>query len=104
VPEEETFVRRIEELSRSAGEPIETINSAVPGIGLESELAILLETGVETEPDVVVLCFYLNDALPSPGVRILPVPRVLEWSRLRSVRREVGRALQGSARCRPRQP
>ena len=82
VPEEETFVRRHEELSRSAGEPIETINSAVPGIGLESELAIFLETGVATEPDVVVLCFYLNDALPSPGVRILPVPRALEWSRL----------------------
>lgn len=82
VPEEETFIRRLEVLSRSAGEPIETINSAVPGIGLESELAIFLETGVKTEPDVVVLCFYLNDALPSPGVRILPVPRVLEWSRL----------------------
>jgi lysophospholipase L1-like esterase len=82
VQEEVTFVRRIETMSRSSDKPLETINASVPGIGLENELAILLETGLSTHPDDVVLCFYLNDALPSPGVRILPVPPGLEWSRL----------------------
>jgi lysophospholipase L1-like esterase len=81
VDEAETFVRRVEALS-AAGAPYETINAGVGGIGLEDELAILTETGLGTDPDVVVVDFYLNDALPSPAVWLLPPPSFLERSRL----------------------
>lgn len=77
LPEEETFVRRIEELSVQGPEPLETINAGVSAIGLETELAILVETGLRLEPDIVVLGFYLNDAEPSRGVHLAPAPRAL---------------------------
>jgi hypothetical protein len=83
IDEAETFVRRIETMSGQDGGPaLETINAAVGGVGLEDELAILNETGLVTDPDVVVLCFYLNDPVPSPGVWLLPPPSWLEKSRL----------------------
>ena len=68
------FSRLVERLSAEGGEPPETINADVGTIGLEEELAILMETGIQTQPDVVVLDMYLNDVLPSPGVRIVEVP------------------------------
>jgi hypothetical protein len=80
LPEEETFVRLVERESEAAGAPIETVNAGVGAIGMETELAILLETGLRVDPDTVVLGFYLNDVQQSPGVRILPVPAFLEWS------------------------
>ena len=80
--EDETFVRRIEQLSQDAGRPLETINAGVSAIGLQNELAILIESGVRTDPDVVVICFYLNDAFESPGVRLLRVPPLLSGSHL----------------------
>jgi lysophospholipase L1-like esterase len=88
-----TFVRLVEEMSAD-GEPLETINAGVGGIGIEDELAILTETGLSTDPDVVVLGFYLNDAMPSPAVWPLAPPSGLERSRL------VGSALTAIARVR----
>ena len=84
VEEEETFVRLVERLSAERGEPLETINAGVNLIGLEEELAILVETGIQTEPDVVVVDMYLNDAFPSPGVWMVDVPAPLRRSRLLS--------------------
>ncbi len=80
--EAETFVRRVEELSFSGRRRLETINAGVGAIGLANELAILMETGLRTAPDTVVLCFYLNDAQPSPGVRVLDTPRFFAGSHL----------------------
>lgn len=37
-------------------------NAAVTGLGLREELLVLTETGLQTEPDVVVVGLYLNDA------------------------------------------
>jgi hypothetical protein len=68
LPEEETFVRLVESKARAEGENWEVINAAVGAVSLENELAILKETGIGLEPDVVVLGFYLNDFLESPGV------------------------------------
>lgn len=82
VDEPETFVRRVEALAREGGPPLETINAGVGGVGLEDELAILVETGLGVDPDVVVLCFYLNDAIPSPAVWLTPPPTFLQKSRL----------------------
>ena len=80
LPEEETFVSLVGSLSEAAGPPLETVNAGVGGIGLQAELAILLETGLRAHPDVVVLDFYLDDVQQSPGVRILRVPDLLDWS------------------------
>jgi hypothetical protein len=80
LPEEETFVGRVEALSREGARPLETINAGIGGIGLANELAILEETGLSLRPDAVVVGFYLNDTAPSRGVRRIVPPRWLEWS------------------------
>ena len=82
LPEEETFVHLVGEELEQSGTPVETVNAGVGGIGLETELAILRETGLRVDPDMVVLEFYLNDVQQSPGVRILPVPSLFGWSAL----------------------
>jgi hypothetical protein len=82
LPEEETFVRLVESKARAEGESWEVINAAVGAVSLENELAILKETGIGLEPDVVVLGFYLNDFLESPGVYIPRIPAVLQQSYL----------------------
>jgi lysophospholipase L1-like esterase len=74
VPEDQTWVRRVEQLSASTPNPLETINAGVWAIGLADELAILLETGLSTNPDVVVLGWYLNDVEPSPGIQMIRPP------------------------------
>lgn len=84
LPEADTFVRLVQERARSDGHAWETINAGVGAIGLENELAILKETGISIEPDVVVVCWYLNDFHESPGVRIRPLPYPLDGSRLAS--------------------
>ena len=82
LPEEQTFVRLVETLARRDSREWETINAGVGGISLNSEIAILLETGIQLAPDAVVLCFYLNDFHESPGVCLSKVPKPLAWSRL----------------------
>jgi|TARA_Y100000310_G_scaffold340535_1_gene436623 hypothetical protein len=66
--EDETFVHIVESLAENDMLEWETINAAVGGISLKNEIAILLETGLSTDPDAVVINFYLNDFLESPGV------------------------------------
>lgn len=80
--EEETFVRRVEEFSQATEMPLETINTGVGSVGLETEIAILKEAGLETDPDIVVLDFYLNDTGSSRGVRPIATPPLLGWSEL----------------------
>ncbi len=84
LPEAETFVRVVEERARSDGLAWETINAGIGAIGIENELAVLMETGISVEPDVVIVCWYLNDFHESPGVRIKPLPYPLDGSRLAS--------------------
>jgi lysophospholipase L1-like esterase len=82
LPEEETFVSRVQQNAREQGRDWETINAGVEGAGLGNEIAILRERGVAVTPDVVVLGFYLNDFDSSPGVYLPAVPQWMEWSRL----------------------
>jgi len=85
LPEEESFVRRVEAIARARGLEWETVNAGVGSISLKTYLAILLETGLTTQPDVVVLGWYLNDFQDSPGVAV-HVPSFLErTSRLAAV-------------------
>jgi len=82
LPEEQTFVHRVGELSEGFPTPLQTINAGVGAIGLEEAFNLLRETGDRVEPDLVVLNIYLNDAQPSPAVRLIPIPRLLRWSRM----------------------
>ena len=82
VNEEWTFVRLLENLARAQGENWETVNGAVEGLGTNGELAVLNETGLALKPDGVVLNFYLNDFLESPGIFLTRLPGLLDRSRL----------------------
>lgn len=93
--EEQSFVRRVEALARESGKPLETVNAGVGSIGLEEEIAILKETGLGIEPDIVVLGFYLNDVRNSSAAQIRKVPGFLEWSYLAQ---HLARSIPASAR------
>jgi len=81
--EYETFVRLTEKfLSEKYNINVETINAGVGSIGLKNELAILKETGISTNPDIVIIDFYLNDFERSPGVKIPVLPKFLKRSYL----------------------
>ena len=82
VNEEWTFVRLLENLARAQGDNWETVNGAVEGLGTNGELAVLNETGLALKPDGVVLNFYLNDFLESPGIFLTRLPGLLDRSRL----------------------
>jgi hypothetical protein len=82
VTEQDTFVRRVERLAGARGEDWETINSGIGAISLENELAILYETGLGLDPDVVVVGFYLNDFRESPGIRVRRLPSPFDRSHL----------------------
>jgi lysophospholipase L1-like esterase len=80
VNEEYTFTRLVERLARQRNADWETINAGVNGLGTNGELAVLNETGLSVAPDVVVLCFYLNDFLESPGIYLTRLPGILDRS------------------------
>ncbi len=82
LPEQETFVRRIESMARQDGRGWETINAGVGAIDTRTELAILMEQGLLLKPDMVVLCHYLNDFLPSPALLPGDVPAFARRSHL----------------------
>ena len=79
--EPETIVRLVEARAQHDGKHWETINAAVGAISLKTELAILLETGLALQPDVVVLNFYHNDFQESKGIDVIRLPAWLEHSR-----------------------
>jgi len=79
--EEQTFVRLVEQMAQQDNKDWQTINAGVGAISLKNELAILLETGLSLDPDVVVVNFYLNDFQPSKGIHVIQLPPLLEKSR-----------------------
>lgn len=78
--EEQTFVRLVEQEAARKGKEWQTINAGVGAISLKTEIAILLESGLSLDPDVVVVGFYLNDFQDSKGVAIVHLPPLLENS------------------------
>ena len=69
LPAEAVYVERAEQLLNPAsdGRRVELINAGVGDVGIREELFILEESGLATEPDLVVLGFYLNDSRPPWG-------------------------------------
>jgi len=67
---EQTFAKRLEEELREVrARPIEVINGGNPDTGLTEILRIFRTRGLQMEPEVVILCFYLNDSRPPMGFR-----------------------------------
>jgi hypothetical protein len=83
--EDETYPARIEQRLREyreAAKAIRVINAGMAGLDLRSEFMILMETGLETKPDIVVEGLYLNDAAASFSLRAAVFPPYVRWSRL----------------------
>ena len=58
VPEEETFVKRVQDRLTSPEQRVTTINGGVPGYSTYQELAYHRYVGQQLRPDVVVLVFF----------------------------------------------
>jgi lysophospholipase L1-like esterase len=68
-------------LAESSGRNAQVVNAGIGGVDVQTELAILLESGLSVEPDVVVVALYLNDAYTSFDLEVSRLPRVARWSR-----------------------
>lgn len=79
---DKTFVERVGRLAAAESFSVETINAGVAANGLQDHLDLLEEKLPATHPDIVVLGFYLNDAVSCCGVIIPKIPPVLGSSRL----------------------
>jgi lysophospholipase L1-like esterase len=64
--ESETYPARLEALLRQTLPHAHVINAGVPGLTLNQERAVLAETGLLIDPDVVLVGLYLNDASEVP--------------------------------------
>lgn len=63
---EQTFPKRLEALLNAADPGrYQVLNLAVPGYNTQQEMLQLAERGLAFEPDLVIVAFVLNDALPA---------------------------------------
>lgn len=58
---EDTYLARLERLLLESGTNAEVINLGVAGLGTAEELRILQESGLQYDPDLVILGYYVND-------------------------------------------
>lgn len=59
----------------------QVINGGVAGIDIQNEFAILVEAGLASKPDMVLVEIYLNDAYESPSLLVTRLPPLFEQSR-----------------------
>jgi hypothetical protein len=82
-PATETIPAHMESHLRSRDQTrqnIQVINAGGNGGELEGEFAVLVETGLSVEPDVVLVGLYLNDANSSYFVNAGQYPPWIRWS------------------------
>ena len=86
VAADDTYPAFIERSLSEAGAPalegrnVRVINAGVGAIDLQNEFAILMETGLSVDPDLVLVELYLNDAYHSPVLKIRRLSPALSWS------------------------
>jgi lysophospholipase L1-like esterase len=85
VPKDQVFSSLMDNLSREAGDDFEIVNAAISGAGTTMELSLLQTEGVKIAPDVVILCFNLNNVRGSPVGKRIKLPPWLGVSRLASL-------------------
>ncbi|HPP88231.1 MAG TPA: hypothetical protein PLM75_10275 [bacterium] len=78
--EEETIVKLTEIYLKNKDIQNETINAGIGSTGLANYLTVLTESGLKLQPNIVLICFYLNDFEQSPGVKMINPPKYLNWS------------------------
>ncbi len=82
LPEEEIFVRKVERsLEKIEPGRYEAVNAGVGDVGLSEEELLLNGAGLKIKPDLVILCWYLNDNRPSVGFpeEIVYKNSVIRW-------------------------
>jgi len=72
--EAESYPAQLERILSGEGRLVTVINAGMRGASLREELLILTESGLFTQPDVVVVGLFLNDANRS---RMVPLPEGL---------------------------
>lgn len=66
VAERDTFVHQVAaELART-GRNVEAFNLGVGNYNTTQELALFRDVGARLKPDIIVLCYFINDAEPMP--------------------------------------
>jgi GDSL-like lipase/acylhydrolase family protein len=74
VQEDETFLKELEtRLQGRIDRSVETINTGVPGWGLNQYYLFLKQAGMQLSPDLVVLAYFVDDLNGPPQDRIAPV-------------------------------
>ncbi|SVC20470.1 uncharacterized protein METZ01_LOCUS273324, partial [marine metagenome] len=65
----ETYIKQLETTlkKRDSHKNYEVINISIEDLGLQEELKLLKQVGLNFQPDLVLLGFYLNDARPIGG-------------------------------------
>lgn len=75
VPLNTTYLKRLEQvLSQATGHKVETINTGVPGWGLNQYYICLKEFGLQFAPDIVVVGYWPDDLNGPPVDRLGAVP------------------------------
>jgi DNA-binding beta-propeller fold protein YncE len=83
-PEDQTYPAFLEKRLAQLGparKKLKVINAGTSSIDLRSEFMILMETGLQTKPDIVVEGLYLNDADVSFTLGAVTYPPSVRWSR-----------------------
>ena len=97
VEQEHTWVRRLEKLLRERvpAARYEVLNAGTPGYSTWQELAYIEEEGIELDPQIILLAFFLGNDITDNAQPLLPVR--LREGRLLAVDAEAG-LLPGSFR------
>ncbi len=72
VPMEDTVSRQLERVAGSivADHPVEVVNAGNAGFGTAQELLFLDHEGIQYQPDLVVLVYFVDNDLPDNGYRV----------------------------------
>jgi GDSL-like Lipase/Acylhydrolase family len=66
VAERETFVHQVVDTLASSGRKVEAFNLGIGNYNTSQELALFRDVGAGLKPDIIVLCYFINDAEPMP--------------------------------------
>jgi hypothetical protein len=66
VTEQETFVNQTLAALTASGHKVDGFNLGVGNYNTQQELALFRDVGAPLKPDIIVLCYFINDAEPMP--------------------------------------
>lgn len=66
VAQEDTFAKRLEKIYLSKGRTVDVINMGVGNYNSSMEVELFREKGLDLDPDMVILAYFVNDTEPTP--------------------------------------